>query len=316
MAPAPREVGGAAAIAEPAPAGPDAGGGAAPDGTTSVPGTRWWVEVGAAASVAVAYLSSPRSAPSTELIAEAERNAAGVLALEERLGLDVEAAVQSAALGLGLPTALNWLYGTLHFLVTAVVLVHLFRCRPGRYQCWRGGFVASSLLAFAIYRLWPVAPPRLLPDGTGSTVLVDTLAEHPTLWDFQSGPMSEVANHYAAMPSMHAGWALFCALALGLGRSGATRIALLGYPLLTTMVIMATGNHFLLDAVAGFAVVGVGLGAAHVVEVVLGRRAARDVAGYAPARLPGGGPQGVWGGRTATRRTGVLRTGRPFRDAA
>ena len=231
-----------------------------------VPGTTWWVELGAAAAVALAYLCGPRSAPSPELVAAAEANGRAVWELEQRLGLDIEPLVQDAALLVGAPGFLNWLYGTLHFLVTAVTLVLLFRRHPGRYQCWRTGFVLSSLLAFGIYRLWPVAPPRLLPDGHGGTVLADTLALHPTPWDFQSGPLSEVANHYAAMPSMHAGWALFCALALGLGRTRRVRLALLGYPTLTTVVIMATGNHFLLDAVAGFAVVGVGMGAAAVGE--------------------------------------------------
>ncbi len=227
-----------------------------------VHGTTWWVELSAVAVVVAVYLASPPSSPSAQLVAEAERNGLAVLRLQEHLGIDVERSVQAAALSLGLPSALNWLYGTLHFAVTAMVFVHLFRRRPEHYQRWRAGFVIASVAAFAIYRLWPVAPPRLLPDGSGGTHLVDTLAAHPTPWDFQHGPMSEVANQYAAMPSMHAGWALFCALAFGLGRSRRVRIALLGYPLLTTLVIMATGNHFLLDAVAGFAVVGAGMAAA------------------------------------------------------
>jgi hypothetical protein len=233
------------------------------------------VEVGAAGAVALAYLCSPATAPSADLIATAEANAAALWELEQRIGLHVEPAVQSVAVQLGVMGALNWLYGTLHFLVTAVTLVLLFRRQPDRYQCWRAGFVVSSLLAFAIYRLLPVAPPRLLQDGTGSTVLVDGLAVYPTPWDFQDGPLSEVANHYAAVPSMHAGWALFCALALGLGASTRVRVALLGYPALVTVVIVATGNHFLLDALAGFAVVGIGLGVAAVGEhLVRSRRGA------------------------------------------
>ena len=290
----------------------------AEDRRSSVPGTTWWVELGAAAAVALAYLSSPRRTPSAALVAEAEANGRALWDLEQRLGLDVEPALQDAALQLGVPGAMNWLYGTLHFVVTAVTLVLLFRRHPGRYQCWRAGFVASSLLAFGVYRLWPVAPPRLLPDGGGSTVLADTLALHPTPWDFQSGPLSEVANHYAAMPSMHAGWALFCALALGLGRSKRTRVALLGYPMLTTVVIMATGNHFVLDALAGFAVVGLGMGAAAVGEQWVLRRAGRsgaEVRSASAAARPDQGGSGA-GFAGAARGAGLLHAGRSLGDAA
>ncbi len=283
-----------------------------------MPGTTWWVELGAAAAVALAYLCGPRSAPSADLVAAAEANGRAVWELEQRLGLDVEPLVQHAALLAGVPGALNWLYGTLHFAVTAVTLVLVFRRHPRRYQCWRAGFVVSSLLAFGIYRLWPVAPPRLLPDGRGGTVLVDTLALHSTPWDFQSGPLSEVANHYAAMPSMHAGWALFCALALGLGRSRRARLALLGYPALTTVVIMATGNHFLLDALAGFAVVALGMGLAVVGERWLLRRVgteAAEVRSASVARRPDQGGSGA-GFAGAARGAGLLHVGRPFGDAA
>jgi hypothetical protein len=57
---------------------------------------------------------------------------------------------------------------------------------------------------------------------------------------------------------MHAGWALFCAIALGVGRAPRARVALLAYPALITAVVIGSGNHFVLDAIAGFAVVGLG----------------------------------------------------------
>jgi len=223
-------------------------------------GTRWFIELGAALVVALAYLFGPRSDPSEALVRRAEANSWDLLQLEQRLHLDVESTVQSLVERLGLVVPVNWFYGTLHFVVTAATLVYLYRRRPEHYPRWRTAFVAASVIAFVCYRLWPVAPPRLLVDAAGSPVLTDTLAAHPAPWTFHSGAMSEVANQYAAMPSMHAGWALFCALALGLGRSRRTRVALLGYPLLVTIVIMASGNHYLVDAVGGFAVVGLGLG--------------------------------------------------------
>ena len=287
-----------------------------------MPGTNAWVELGAAAAVAVAYLCGPRSEPSAALVSTAEANARTVWEIEQRIGLDIEPLVQGAALRAGLPAVLNWSYGTLHFAVTAITLVLLFRRHPGRYQCWRAGFVLSSLLAFGMYRLWPVAPPRLLPDAGGTvladTVLADTLALHSAPWDFQSGPLSQVANHYAAMPSMHAGWALFCALALGLGRSRRTRAALLAYPALTTVVIMATGNHYLLDAVAGFAVIGAGMAVALAGERWVLRRvggAAPEVRSASATARPDQGGSGA-GFAGAARRAGLLHVGRPLGDAA
>ncbi len=222
-------------------------------------GTRWWIEVGAAIVVALAYLLGPRSMPDPELVERAEASSRSLFALEQRLHLDVEAGVQRMLTDAGLLVPVNWLYGTLHFVATAAVLVYLYRLRPGHYQRWRAAFVVSSVAAFLVYRWWPVAPPRLLVDESGVPLLVDTLVEHSAPWTFHSGAMSEVANQYAAMPSMHAGWALFCALALGIGRTVATRLALLSYPALVTVVIVGSGNHYLLDAVGGFVVVGLGL---------------------------------------------------------
>ena len=235
-------------------------------------GTRWWIEVGAALVVALAYVVGPRSEPGPDLIARADRSARTLHRFEGWLRIDIEAGVQRVVADAGLLVPVNWLYGTLHFVVTALVLVHLYRRRPGHYQRWRAAFVLTSVAAFLFARCWPVAPPRLVLDGAGAPLLVDTLAEHAAPWTFHSGAMSEVANQYAAMPSMHAGWALFCALALGIGRSLPVRAALLAYPALVTVVVMASGNHYLLDALGGFIVVGLGLAAVRRAEVVLERR--------------------------------------------
>jgi hypothetical protein len=259
-----------------------------------VPGTRWWIEIGAALAVGAAYLFGPRSAPSPALVERAHRNAGVVLRLEQAWGLDIEAGVQSVVTAWNLAPVSNWLYGTLHFVVTAATLCYLYRCRPQRYSTLRAVFVVASLLAFIIYRLVPVTPPRLLPGASGGTVLVDTLAEYAAPWTFESGAMSQVANQFAALPSMHAGWALFCAIALGIGRSGATRRALLAYPALVTLVVMGSGNHFFLDAVAGFAVVGLAF-----LLVAVVRRAWSPPPSPAPAAPAEGGVSGA--GSTADR---------------
>ena len=240
----------------------------APTRDVDVRGTRWWIELGAALIVGLAYLFGPSSEPSAELVARAEQHSWTLHRLERWLHLDVELGVQRVATDAGLLVPVNWIYGTLHFVVTALVLVHLYRQRPAHYHRWRSAFVLSSVAAFLFARWWPVAPPRLVLDGSGAPLLVDTLAEHAAPWTFHSGAMSEVANQYAAMPSMHAGWALYCALALGIGRSRRVRTALLAYPAVVTVVIMASGNHYLVDALGGFAVIGSGLAAVRGAELV------------------------------------------------
>lgn len=222
--------------------------------------------------VAVVYFAAPASAPSPSEIREAERRGASIEELERLLGIDVEASVQRVAAGLRLQWVANWLYGTLHFVVTAAAFVVLLRYRPTRYQRWRTSFVVASVFAFTWQRLVPVAPPRLIPDEAGGTLLDDWLRMHASPWSFDSGLISEAASHYAAMPSMHVGWAVLSAAAIWhcCGRIGRSVAA--AYPLLITVVVMATGNHFLLDAVGGAAVAIASLFA---VEVAAGWRSSQ-----------------------------------------
>jgi len=96
-------------------------------------------------------------------------------------------------------------------------------------------------------------PPRLLfTAGHGGYGFVDTLAKYPTFWSFDSGAINKISNQYAAMPSLHFGWALFCASSLTprLRRRGA-KVAAALYPLLTLSAIVLTANHYFLDAAGG-----------------------------------------------------------------
>ena len=99
-------------------------------------------------------------------------------------------------------------------------------------------------------------PPRLLPASYG---YVDTLAEYPTFWSFNSGAVSKISNQYAAMPSVHVCWATWCAVVL-VPRLRTTwgRTLAICYPIFTVMVIVLTANHYVLDAVGGVAVLTVG----------------------------------------------------------
>jgi hypothetical protein len=89
---------------------------------------------------------------------------------------------------------------------------------------------------------------------------IDTVAKHHTWGSMASGDMASVSNQFAAMPSMHIGWSLWCGLTIAfLARRRWVRVVALLYPLVTLVVIVASANHFFMDAVAGAACTGIGL---------------------------------------------------------
>lgn len=176
-------------------------------------------------------------------------NADWIWDIEAAMGLAIEKSVNHAVNSVSwLIVGMNYWYATLHFAVTIVVLMWLFRRHPGRYAAARLVLFATTGVALLGYYLYPLAPPRLMP-GQG---FVDTVLEHHTWGSLTSGYMSEVSNQYAAMPSMHIGWSVWCAITV-VALARRTWVKVLGglYPLLTLVVIVATANHFWLDAVGG-----------------------------------------------------------------
>jgi membrane-associated phospholipid phosphatase len=87
---------------------------------------------------------------------------------------------------------------------------------------------------------------------------VDTLDRYPTIWTFKSGAVNKISNQFAAMPSLHCSWALWCALVFvpRLRRWWLKVLAAL-YPVATVTTIILTGNHFFLDVVGGFLALGI-----------------------------------------------------------
>jgi hypothetical protein len=181
---------------------------------------------------------------------EAFRHAREVMHWQQMIGLNHEAAWQAWALQFRpLIIALNYVYGSLHFIVTAVTVIWLYRRHQRDYPRWRNTLVLTTLLALVGFIFWPLMPPRLLPAHYG---FVDTLARYPTFWSFESGAIHNISNQYAAMPSLHFGWSLFCAAALAPRlRHRSARIAAGLYPLLTLAAIVLTANHYILDAAGG-----------------------------------------------------------------
>src|SRR5205085_9625047 len=124
---------------------------------------------------------------------------------------------------------------------------------PEQYRRARTALAVTTAVAFACFWLYPVAPPRLLPAGFG---IVDTLRAggsghpEPTL-------ITTAGDQYASMPSLHVAWAVWCALALyPVVRHWWARVLVAAYPVMTTLVVVATGNHFFLDALAGTVLAG------------------------------------------------------------
>lgn len=196
-------------------------------------------------------------------VTDAVDNGLAILRVEKALGLNAEHPLNrlfTREPWLGIPA--DFWYASLHYLVTPVLLVWLFRRRAHLYRAARTWLMTSTLIGLVGFTLLPTCPPRLLDAGHG---FVDTMA-HYSAYGWWGGEASAprglggMTNQYAAMPSLHVGWALWCGVILWrYGGTRATRIAGVAYPLITTVVVMGTANHYFLDAVAGAAVMGAGL---------------------------------------------------------
>lgn len=219
--------------------------------------------------------------------AVAAENADIIIDIEKALGLYIEADVQEFFVG---ATAFiqfwNLFYGAFHFAITFAVLIWLYvRCDVD-YRFWRRtGLIAtaSALVGFAAF---PLMPPRLLGDCgpygacRPGQPFVDTVVEVGGLWSFESSGWEAVSNQYAAMPSLHIGWALWCALILvPRVRSMPAKVLAGSYPLLTMFAIVVTANHYWIDGLGGVAVIAVG----YAISKTYGRRTSGGAIGSEPA---------------------------------
>lgn len=213
------------------------------------------VEVCLVAATYLAYSFTRNAVPDQAEVA-IER-ARWLLRLEQSLQIDLELWANHAVDSVSwLVVGMNYFYATMHFAVTIGVLVWVYHRRPGHYRTVRGVLLATTLLGLVGYYLWALAPPRLLP-GAG---FIDTVVVHDTWGSLAEESLQTVSNQYAAMPSMHAGWSLWCGLTVAfLARRTWVRTMALMYPLMTLVVIVGTGNHFVLDAVGGWLAVGAGI---------------------------------------------------------
>jgi PAP2 superfamily len=182
----------------------------------------------------------------------ADRNAQRVVALERRLGIDVEPRAQALCLERrGVLTVLNVSYVTLNVVLTVGWLAHLFRSRHPEFHRLRRAAVLSLLGACPVFLVFPCAPPRSL-DG-----FVDTVG---AVLDLDSGIVAQTYNPIAAMPSIHLAFAVVTAAGLhGTARSPVVRAAGVLYPPAVFATVLATANHYVLDGIAGSALAVIAL---------------------------------------------------------
>jgi hypothetical protein len=185
--------------------------------------------------------------------ASSEAHAADIVRLERHLHIFDEETIQHTVRHVGgLPALLGYAYVSLHLAVTVVVLVWVYRRRHNVYVRLRNTLVLSSALAVAVYAVFPTAPPRLAGVGISDTVSAATSV------DLDSTFVSSLYNPYAAVPSMHICFSLLAGGTVALfARRTVWRVLGALYPVFVLFVIVATGNHFFVDAAAGAAVAAV-----------------------------------------------------------
>lgn len=195
-------------------------------------------------------------------------NAYNLIELEQRLRIYQELRMQAWILdSYLLIKAMNWIYFWGHMPLVIAFAVWLYAWHRATYRLVRNAFLASGAIGVLIYAFFPVAPPRLIPFGG----FVDTMA----LFDrvgYNAQEVSAFVNPYAAVPSLHFGWALLLgAVIVKVARNPLLKAFGVAWPIAMFFAIVTTGNHFVLDAVAGAIVSFAGLGLALALERTLSR---------------------------------------------
>jgi hypothetical protein len=215
---------------------------------------RLWVEIALMGLTYWLYNIVRNAVPQQDALAQ--RHAVWVWHTEQDFGVAVERWVNHTLDRVDwLITGMDYYYATLHFIMTLGVLIWLYRSHPGRYAAARLVLAVTTGIALVGFYFFPLAPPRLMNGGG----FVDTVITHHTWGSLASGAAASVTNKYAAMPSMHIGWSLWCGLTIFyLAERTWVRALGLAYPAATLVVIIATANHFWMDAIGGALCLGIG----------------------------------------------------------
>ncbi len=208
--------------------------------------SRWWVEALLIVWLAWVYDATTNLAPLR--VHAALAHARSVLHLEQTLGIDPERSLDhwlAAHHTLGL--VVSDYYDNAHFIVTFGLLGWLWWARAEIYRPLRNILLLTNVLAFVVFWRFPVAPPRMLGGFTDVVAASGAIGS----WHGHSGLASH-ANELAALPSLHIAWACWCTLAVWQAtRRVWARVLASVYPFVTAFAVISTGNHFVLDVLAG-----------------------------------------------------------------
>ena len=216
----------------------------------------WWQELAILGLGYWLYDLGRNSVPEQASIAT--RHGRSVEHLQQILHLNFELSVNKfVAAHAALAQTMNYYYATLHFAVTGGLLVWLFVRRQRIYRGVRTVLFWLSVTALIGFYLYPLAPPRLLPQYG----YIDTLVTFHTWGSLADPKIAEHSNQFAAMPSLHIGWAVWAGIVIVMCARWVW-VKVLGalYPVGTLIVIVGTANHFILDAVGGLVIVLIGFG--------------------------------------------------------
>jgi diacylglycerol O-acyltransferase len=240
---------------------------------------RWWGELLLIVWLSWVYDAINNLAPVRERIALA--NGRAILSLEQSLHIAPELTLNrwlAAHHTLGGIT--SYYYDNAHFIVTFALLGWLWWKRADIYRPLRNVLVAVNLIGLVVFWRYPVAPPRLLA-GKG---FVDVVASSHTIGSWHTGSLAADANQFGAMPSLHIAWAVWCTLVLWrLSSRTWVRALAVAYPCLTTLAVLSTGNHYLLDLLGGLVTFALAIAlvrlasvaVAHVTKLLLSRKTGR-----------------------------------------
>jgi len=180
-------------------------------------------------------------------------NARTLVDWEREMGLFFEPAVQAWTSGQEwLMWLANWMYVNSHFVVTTTFLIWLYLARNHAYYFVRNMFMVAMGLALVGYTAYPTAPPRFMPEWGFTDSVASFVGESA------ANSANVLYNPYAAVPSMHVAFALMIAIpAIRLVKTDALKVLWGLYPLVVTFVVVATANHFWLDAAFGAMVAAV-----------------------------------------------------------
>jgi hypothetical protein len=184
-----------------------------------------------------------------ERIAESFSRASNIIRLEEKLGIFVEPRWQEFVINnVTLVKIANWIYLWAHLPVLIIGAIWVYLRNRQRYRVYRNALLISAVVGLFFYMFFPVAPPRLLPEWG----FVDTVV---------------LLNHYAAVPSLHVGWALLVGVALfNVDHSVPVRVFAVLLPLAMFFSVVLTANHFIFDIIVGAVIVLAAIAVAFVME--------------------------------------------------